>query len=188
MPMYTGNSVSAGDLALVLEDLGVRAGDGLMVHSSLSAFGHLEGGARAALDALMAAVGPEGTLVLPSFNHGAPFRPARPATITRARRPTNAPSPMPSGGCKVCGITPPRVRRLGLYAEAYTALHHRTLTMEPIRRSGFWLATGACLLMGVGYRVNSSHHVAETLAAAPYQGGVPKPTVRLPTAAGDRPR
>lgn len=175
MPMYTGNSVSAGDLALVLEDLGVRAGDGLMVHSSLSAFGHLEGGARAALDALMAAVGPEGTLVLPSFNHGAPFRPGAPGYYHPGETPTT------NGAIPDAFWRLPGVRRSlnpthafaawGARAEAYTALHHRTLTMGADSPLGLLARDGGyCLLMGVGYRVNSSHHVAETLAAAPCLG------------------
>ena len=42
-----------------------------MVHSSLSRIGHVIGGPGAVIDALLAVIGPDGTLMMPSFNHGA---------------------------------------------------------------------------------------------------------------------
>jgi aminoglycoside 3-N-acetyltransferase len=42
----------------------------LMVHSSLSRLGHVAGGAGAVNEALLDALGPQGTLLMPSFNHG----------------------------------------------------------------------------------------------------------------------
>ena len=50
--------VTKQDIAEGLAALGVRAGDALLVHSSLSRFGHVEGGADAVIDALLEAVGP----------------------------------------------------------------------------------------------------------------------------------
>ncbi|MEM9144633.1 MAG: AAC(3) family N-acetyltransferase [Pseudomonadota bacterium] len=47
--------------------LGVASGGVLMVHASLSAMGPVEGGAPTVVDALMAALGPQGTLVMPAF-------------------------------------------------------------------------------------------------------------------------
>lgn len=47
-----------------LELLGVRAGDLLMVHASLRAVGPVDGDAEGVLDALAAAVGPTGTLLM----------------------------------------------------------------------------------------------------------------------------
>ena len=54
-----------------LRSIGVKAGDLLQVHSSMKSFGYVEGGPDAAIDALLTAVGPEGTVMAPTFNHGA---------------------------------------------------------------------------------------------------------------------
>ena len=50
-----------------LVELGVRPGMELEVHSSLSSFGHVEGGASAVITALMQAVGPQGSLYMPAL-------------------------------------------------------------------------------------------------------------------------
>lgn len=56
-------------LAVDLRNLGVSEGMDLMVHSSLKKIGHVHGGAETVVRALLRAIGPEGTLLLPSFNH-----------------------------------------------------------------------------------------------------------------------
>lgn len=53
-----------GDIAADLRRLGVRDGDRLMVHASLRRIGAVEGGANGVIEALDAAVGPYGTLVM----------------------------------------------------------------------------------------------------------------------------
>jgi len=50
-----------------LTALGVERGATLCVHSSLSRLGHVVGGADTLIAALMEAIGPEGTLMMPSF-------------------------------------------------------------------------------------------------------------------------
>jgi aminoglycoside 3-N-acetyltransferase len=58
--------VTRRDIADGLARLGVAAGDALLVHSSLSAFGWVEGGADAVIDALLESVGGDGTVLLPT--------------------------------------------------------------------------------------------------------------------------
>ncbi|MFD6098214.1 aminoglycoside N(3)-acetyltransferase [Nocardiopsis flavescens] len=53
-------------LAADLAALGLRRGDTVLVHSSLSALGWVCGGAQAAVQALQDALGPSGTLVVPA--------------------------------------------------------------------------------------------------------------------------
>jgi aminoglycoside 3-N-acetyltransferase len=55
------------ELAQHLRSLGVVTGDTLFVHSSLKSLGYVEGGATAVLGALQDAVGPGGTLMLPTY-------------------------------------------------------------------------------------------------------------------------
>jgi aminoglycoside N3'-acetyltransferase len=56
--------ITAETIAEDLRRLGVRAGDTLMIHASLRAIGPLESGPAALLDALEAAVAPDGTLLM----------------------------------------------------------------------------------------------------------------------------
>jgi len=49
------------------EGLGIERGDVVFVHSSLRSLGFVDGGPDAVIDALQAAVGPEGTLLFPTF-------------------------------------------------------------------------------------------------------------------------
>ncbi len=54
-------------LARELTALGLRPGDCVMMHSSLSALGPVDGGAETVVDALRDAIGSEGTLIVPAF-------------------------------------------------------------------------------------------------------------------------
>jgi aminoglycoside 3-N-acetyltransferase len=68
------------ELDTALAAVGVTKGDGLLVHSALQFFGKPEGGLQMYLDALLAAVGPSGTLAVPTFpftfNRGLDYDPA----------------------------------------------------------------------------------------------------------------
>lgn len=61
--METRTSITAD-----LRSLGVEPGRTLMVHSSLSALGYVLGGAPTVIWALVDAIGPRGTLVMPAFS------------------------------------------------------------------------------------------------------------------------
>jgi aminoglycoside 3-N-acetyltransferase len=61
-----------------LRSLGVKNGDILLVHSSLSRFGHVEGGADAVIDGILDAVGTEGTVLVPTLTGSDKLSPANP--------------------------------------------------------------------------------------------------------------
>ena len=54
------------DLERLLNDLGIAAGDTLILHVSLKSFGYLIGGAAMVIDTVLGCIGPQGTLVMPS--------------------------------------------------------------------------------------------------------------------------
>jgi len=85
------HGVLGGDeLLAAWREIGVRPGDVLMVHASLSAFGEVAGGAAAVVDSLRAAVGASGTLVMPAFTPQIadpdPSVAGTPSSEVRARR------------------------------------------------------------------------------------------------------
>jgi aminoglycoside 3-N-acetyltransferase len=61
--------VSKEDIRAGLVRLGLKKGDIVGVHSSLSSFGYVEGGADAVIDVLLETVGEEGTLVMPTHSN-----------------------------------------------------------------------------------------------------------------------
>jgi aminoglycoside 3-N-acetyltransferase len=66
--MPTETPVTRRDIKRGLRALGLRAGDLVGVHSSLSSFGHVEGGADAVIDALRETVGKRGSVVMPTYS------------------------------------------------------------------------------------------------------------------------
>ena len=54
-------------LAKAFRDIGITEGMELEVHSSLSSFGHVEGGAEAVIEALMECVGEDGSIFMPAL-------------------------------------------------------------------------------------------------------------------------
>lgn len=65
--------VTHGDIIGGLRAMGVAPGDLIQVHSSLRSFGFVEGGAEEVVDALLELVEPGGTVMVPTFNHGAEY-------------------------------------------------------------------------------------------------------------------
>jgi len=58
--------------------LGIRSPEVILVHSSLSSFGYVEGGADAVIDGLLAAVAPAGTVMVPTLTGSRELGPACP--------------------------------------------------------------------------------------------------------------
>jgi aminoglycoside N3'-acetyltransferase len=163
--------VDRAQIAREASALGVRPGGVLVVHSSLRSIGHVRGGAPAVIDGLREAIGPEGTLVMPTFTfsietwglgeYDPRHTPSRVGAISEAFRlfPGTLRSAHPSHS----------VAALGPLAEALVGgpADYTPLGLgSPLDRAA---ALGAqVLLIGVGQNRNSTIHVAEAHAPAPY--------------------
>jgi aminoglycoside 3-N-acetyltransferase len=60
-------TISRQQIASELQALGLKSGDAVMMHSSLSGLGPVEGGATTVVDAIFDAIGPSGSLLVPAF-------------------------------------------------------------------------------------------------------------------------
>ncbi len=174
-PNLTIPHVTQQDITTGLRKLNLSSGDGVMVHSSLKSFGHVEGGASTVVAALMEVLSPDGTLLLPSFNHGAPFHAGGPGLFDPTQTPT-ANGAIPDYFWRMLGVfrslNPTHAfAAWGKHAQRYTALHHRTLTMGSKSPLGLLYADdGYGLLLGVGYHANTFHHMVEMTTGAPCLG------------------
>lgn len=61
--------VTKDDIVSGLQKLGLEAGDSIGVHSSLSSFGYVEGGADTVVEALLETVGQRGNVVVPAYSN-----------------------------------------------------------------------------------------------------------------------
>ena len=154
-----------------LRALGVQPGGVLLVHSSYRAIRPLEGGPQAVVDALLSAVGPAGTIVMPSWpgDDDHPFEPSAPSSPdlgviadTFWRQPGVIRTKHPF-----------TFAALGPRAERITS---DPLPMPPHRLESavgrVWELDGQVLLLGVGHDSDTTIHLAEVLGGAPYR--VPK--------------
>jgi aminoglycoside 3-N-acetyltransferase len=176
-------------LTAQLRALGVEPGDVLVVHASLSALGFVIGGAQAVVEALMAAVGPAGTVTMPAHSSDwsepsywqAPPVPATWWQEIRDHMPAFDPHATP---LREMGSIADTLHRLpgtvrsshpcvshmgnGPHAARITADHalaHGLGEGSPLAR--LYELDAKVLLLGVGHANNTSLHLAEYRADWP---------------------
>jgi len=156
------------ELVEQLRALGVTPGGVLVVHTAFSKVGPLDGGPRGLIDALGAALGPNGTLVMPSMSDDdeQPFSPAAsPCAGMGAVADTfwRLPSVMRSDSPHAFAAAGPRAAEI-------TAPHPVDVPHGPDSPVGRALALdGQVLLIGVGHDANTTIHLAEILAGVRYR-------------------
>ena len=142
--------------------IGLRAGDRVVVHSSLRA---VRIDAEDLIDELLEAVGPAGLVVMPTFTYDnamfAPDLPGRTGALAEAfrRRPGAVRSSHPTYS----------VAAIGSGAAELLAGHERvgaTAVDSPLDRLA--AGGGLVLLLGVGHTANTTAHVGEFHAGAAY--------------------
>ena len=154
------NMITKQQLVADLRRRGVCEGMDVMVHSSLSSIGAVAGGADTVVDALLAAVGRSGTLLMPSFNHKTAqvynpmTTPTKNGRIPDAmwRRPQAVRSMHPTHA----------VAAIGARAEDYCRDHLEIGIWAPESPIGKLVHGGGHLLaLGVTHGTTTAYHVAE---------------------------
>jgi aminoglycoside 3-N-acetyltransferase len=158
-----------------LMQLGIRPGSVLLVHSSLSSLGYLPGGPETVIRALLAAIGPEGTLLLPALSYNL-VTPDQPVFDLRAtcsnigaipeyfrRREGTLRSMHPTHS--VCGRGPQAGEILGEHDRDNTPVGLHS-PFRKLRDLG-----GQILMLGCGLGPNTTFHGIEELVSPPYLFG-----------------
>ncbi len=164
--------LSRDEVAGQLGALGVQKGGVLLVHTSFRAVRPIEGGPTGLIEALRAALGPEGTLVMPSWT-GSDEEPFDPATTPA--------SPDLGVVADTFWRLPGVVRSPHLFAFAAAGPQAERVTSGPLPLpphipespvGHVHQLDGQVLLLGVNHDADTTLHLAELLAGVPYS--VPK--------------
>jgi aminoglycoside 3-N-acetyltransferase len=183
MEPLTGEPITRARIAADLRELGLRAADVVLVHTSLRALGWVCGGPVAVVQALLDVLGPGGTLMVPTHSgeNSDPkdwVNPPVPASwwpVIRAQLPAYDPAITPS--YKV-GMLPETVRTwpgamrsahpqmsfaaVGPAAHQLLADHELTSQLgEGSPLAGLERAGGKVLLLGTGFGSCTTFHLAE---------------------------
>jgi len=173
-------TVTRTDIVEGLRRLGVKEGDLLQVHSSLSSFGYVVGGADAVVDALLEVVGREGTVMVPTFNHGRAeiFDPRETPSVNGII--TEALRKRPEAKRSIHPTHP--YAAIGKHAEYLTAEHLELRTFDINSPLGKLAKLGGYVLfLGAPFSTNTAAHIGETMANVPCLGYRKFPRkVRLP--------
>lgn len=166
--MLTSRAVSITDqLVRQLADLGVERGGVLVVHTSFSAIRPIDGGPAGLIAALREALGPDGTLVMPSMSDvdDVPFD----AATTPCRDMGVVADTFRTMPGVLRSDNPHAFAAIGPRAEEITRPHPLDVPHgidSPVGRT--WQLDAQVLLLGVGHDANTTVHLAENMAGVPY--------------------
>jgi len=151
---------------------GIRPGSIVIVHASLKALGPIEGGPATVIAALQEALGPTGTVLMPTFSHPTPDgvwrmadTPSRTGAITEALRTSRG---------VVRSFHPTHsVAAWGARAVELTSGHERTTSVGIDSPLHLAAKAGADILMiGCNFKACTMVHIAESIVRPPYVGKV----------------
>ncbi len=156
------------------QKLGIRPGDILLVHSSLSSLGFVEGGADTVIDALLDAVGPQGTILVPTLTGSETFSPANPPVFDVRNTPCwtgKIPETFRKRPDALRSLHPTHsVAAIGPHAKFLTEGHENALTPCGQNTPYIKLAQLGGYVLFIGAKLSSCTllHGVEELAEVPY--------------------
>ena len=166
------NTPGAGDLRAAFTDVGLQLGDTVLVHSALRRLGPVDGGADAVIDALLATVGTEGTVAVPTHTWA----------VVNERQPVFHQTLTPSNVGALTNVFRKRrdavrslhpthsIAAIGPRAVDLTIGHEADET--PCARDGAYGRLAACgakvLIIGVGLECCTFFHGCEEWAGMPW--------------------
>jgi aminoglycoside N3'-acetyltransferase len=156
------------DVTRQLIELGVQPGGVLLVHTSFSRVGPIGGGPEGLIEALRRAIGPGGTLVMPSMSDDdeRPF--------DREKTPCAGMGVVADAFWRLPGVlrsdSPHAFAAIGPQAAFVTSDHPIDVPHGPDSPAGrVHDLDGQVLLLGVGHDANTTIHLAETIAGVRYR-------------------
>ncbi len=179
------HGLGVDDVANGLHSVGIREGQTVLVHSALRTLGQVYGGAETVVDGLLAAVGPSGTLVAPTFTFVHEVE-AEPVVDPLA-------DPSEMGAITEAVRRGAGARRSTAFRHSFAALGRRAAVIAAVDphlapfdlRSAFGVMLALdtqVVLLGVTYANSTSHHFAEWMCDVPYRHVVRRLVrVRLPS-------
>ena len=167
--------VTQHDIEQGLRRLGLETGNKVLVHSSLRSFGHVDGGADAVIDALLAAVGAAGTVLVPTLTGSEALSPQHPPVFDPAQTPCwtgRIPEIFRRRPAAVRSLHPTHsVAAIGADAETLTRDHLDSISpcdeQSPYGKLAL-LDDAYILLIGVTHESNTTLHHVEELAGVAY--------------------
>ncbi|RMG68540.1 MAG: aminoglycoside N(3)-acetyltransferase [Bacteroidetes bacterium] len=160
-----------------LVSLGLREGDTLLVHSSLRSMGQPTPNPEAVVSGLLAALGPQGTLLMPALSYEAVGRdqpyfdlektPSNVGSLPEYFRQRTGTQRSIHPTHSVCGVGERASEMLGLHQRDHSPVGlHSPFRLLPDYG-------GKILMLGCGLRPNTSFHGIEELFRPPYLLGEP---------------
>ncbi len=169
MSSQSRDEISKREIVHQLQELGVKPGEMLLVHTSFRAVRPVEGGPHGLIDALQEALGPDGTLAMPSWtgNSDSPFDPA-----------TTPADPDLGATANLFWQRPEVIRSEHCFAFAASGrrAHEVVSASMPLPPHGpdspagnIHDLDGQILLLGVNHDANTTIHLAELMSGVPYR-------------------
>lgn len=158
----------------ILRKMGIKSGDRIVVHSSLSSLGYVKGGPGTVCKAFMKIVTKKGTILMPSFNFGGPFDKGGPGYYSPLETPTST-GAIPDYFWRMKDVfrslNPTHsIAAWGKDAKDYVKGHHKTLTVGENSPLGILEKNGGKVVLIDAYGSNTFYHIVEMTNNVPCLG------------------